>query len=648
MFFSVQSQSSTNKEVYCNLRFTKKGVLPQTVKEANKYRRKKISTDISISDVKNLNEKAWKDLIKAVPFSYREQFVAEIILFNSSKNKFTEEFTDTVNELIEAKAINYFSLKNEVKKIHLFDERPSFLFSDEHQEVFLNHKMEPHLERKLIQMLERSELSAEMKKKWEFLFRSRYPGDKSFQIIEEQLRGVLPEEEEFLSVADELFEYLQALKPIYRQKVAKDIIPILSNEKEFSTNWLNEILSQKTRLILGIGERGYNFFKEQHILNNAFDEHRRKLTKKKIREKKLKQISGEQEVSIKTKARLVYQELVKKNKSQTVALTSFERQKILEEAYEYRYQLREIRNTCQRNSQGLSKKKKLTTNDKTNLSRFRKFKLFMSSSFLAGSYYYLNPDAPWLEEFPNEAHLRLELELRWLAVYELLNTHVISQKGMPLLPKYFTFFMIEAMKDFLYSGEIAYRFTGNDEEINREYQKLKESPYYKEKLEQLVKTYKEQEVARKIYYHVIDLLKSQKIPTGETLLEAVKTEEDLEKPEIEEAVSRLLGQEYYQNLRIENSKDSPEFVKKLGTQNTGFAYTDLLTFNRKFGSISNMKSVLVGLYMFNMLCKNSLNPTLSYVKAGAVVILDNLLTKPIYYGARDLFVPSSVLPKASK
>jgi hypothetical protein len=50
-----------------------------------------------------------------------------------------------------------------------------------------------------------------------------------------------------------------------------------------------------------------------------------------------------------------------------------------------------------------------------------------------------------------------------------------------------------------------------------------------------------------------------------------------------------------------------------------------------------MKSIFLGLYLYNMLCKGSLDPAMSYAKAGAVVLIDNFIMRKVYFWTRKSF-----------
>ncbi len=576
-----------------------------------------ISKSINISSFRfssEYNKFEWMDIIAQMPPGNAVYFLET--LYQSSENflPYAQRFSDLINGLIKRKTINYSDAKKMLEKFNSDGSRINFIFSNVLQETYVAPKQNHGVNLKISSMIKRSDLSSELKKEWSTLLIYNFPGDDILEALDAQLT-TLPNEKLAIEFFKHFLDYLNTLKKSEQLNLIKGLSPILNKTK--SSQWYS--------LITGIEPTET---KQSLLTSRAverFLSHQQKIQEYKY------QIKNE----ILTKRK-------KTNNNQTLADSDIT--KIEEEAFRRASIYKQTLNQCRRNKNGLSKEEPLNKNDLKNQQRFRNFKVLMGLSITGGIYSWVHRDEPW-GEFPSATpaikQQRLSYEMVWVAISKVISTFIISGKSLHFGQKYLYHYALGAVQDVFYSGGIALLFESNEEEIKKEIEMIQTDPEYKKKIEALVTKFEKEKTVERIFNKTIDFLKNQEVPKGKNLLEAIESEADLEKPEIEEALARLLSKQIYENSKKSDVvKTDIKWIDslKIPTENTGYAFSDLYSFHRKWGVIFDVKSLLLGLYIYNLLCKNADNPAMSYLQAGFIVIIDNIITRELYFEGRKQFV----------
>lgn len=103
------------------------------------------------------------------------------------------------------------------------------------------------------------------------------------------------------------------------------------------------------------------------------------------------------------------------------------------------------------------------------------------------------------------------------------------------------------------------------------------------------------------------------------------TPKDLEDPEMHALFLEIMSRDLY-------------YESAGGLIQTGSTGMDRYTFSRLYGVIASTKGMAVNLMIYHILCMGGANPQQAYLKAGALYVVDNLITSYYYYKFRKQMI----------
>ncbi len=605
LIFSIQAQAGLGR--LCNRLF---GHYPNQVTTESPIFSKLAS--------KKYNQKKWLQSFSQLNFKEKKQVILELYQLYEEDELFKYNLIKQLNYSVLQKSLPFSKARALAEEINKISEKKVFSFSNVEQiiEEVPNRSYGEIKKIKAVasHLTSNSNINLELQD----LLLLKYPGDDVLhELLTSNLTSVITNLDS-LSVFNEFLDYLLTLKPINRVFVTNDIASIFQQNKIFTPDIISSITTLTMKRKLNLGDHTYGFFKKQHQLNTIFQ--KEKTTLSKIALKK----------AAKTKN---YEHYMKVDKPA-----------ILNSAYAHRETVRQLQNRCTMNMKGLSKKTATSGQHRKNAKRYKWFQIIMGSAITGSLFSWANRNSNWDIDENQQIYERMTTEMYWVVIGRLANSYLVSNNKIGWIGKYGMYYLANFINDFVYSAEITLRYSNPYELINQKYDEMLDNPQYREELISLTEYAQKEGWAEKIVFSVTDFFASVDVVDGQSLLDVVKSEEDLKKPEVEIALQRLIAKKIYQDKRAEKKRNLDiVFFQNISVEanNSGFTYTDLLAFNRTYSIFASLKSVLVGMYIMNMLCKNSLNPNLSYIKAGLLFIADTTISNYLYFPLRNALVPSS-------
>jgi hypothetical protein len=536
---------------------------------------------------KEFDKFEWLDVLENFSRSDIKTFLR--LIENTSQNHLTfyENYTELINGLIKRKVLTFNEARAFLSKI----ENPNimFTFSNARKQVFFDVDFSESQVSQIYDMLEKSNLSEEMKQEWSVLLLYKFPRQEVMDVFNKEI-AELPNDPMYIELFSNYLDYLTGLKTKEASKVAKGVSSLLSTgvKKE---NYFSQMFSSRLLRKLKAGDPAIGFYRQEKRVNKL---------RNKLRDEKFK----------------------KYTKNNGTHLSKRQIIKIEEEVASESAHYRNVLNQCARNKNGLTKSKPKSAMEKRNTKRFTHFKIGAGLTLAAAMYSVNHWDEPERKEL-SEWHGKLGYDMFWTIVFAFTKAVIYTAKSTTFVGKYATTLFTGAGFDTLYSGGFEILFGIKASEAEEKYKELMKDPNFKKRVDELAKEFQEQRVAQKFVKYINEKFKGKSLPSGQNLLDAIETAEDLEKPEVKEAIIQLLTREMYE-VSKENS-----LIK------TGSKASDMWTFHRFWGTLSDVKSVALGLYIYNMLCRNAHNPGAAYFKASMVVIVDRIIHSAVYYATRE-------------
>ncbi|MBL7665131.1 MAG: hypothetical protein JNM93_08360 [Bacteriovoracaceae bacterium] len=531
----------------------------------------------------------WADILRTFSNAQAERFISHLSNLGENYLVFYKNFTQLTNLLIEKNILSYEQTVRILEAKN--NELVFYSFSPIQRKVSFNLNYNEEFFRIVEGMIERSRLSPELKQEWSTMLLYKAQDAEILMAIDNNLQE-LPNYIGYVKLFSHFLDYLGTMKKEQALKVARNVQSLLKG------GFKPEPLAQRILPVSIVTRLGYEdntlaFFRQEKKIQNYENRIRKQY------EKKYRQYYAGPDTK----------KMLNEIESEVHADTSF---------------YRGILNQCSKNMRGIDKRSPRSQNYLRDAKRFRTFKILSGISLTTIMYSYFHWDSPEKSDITSNWYKKVAYDGVWSVYSALVGTSIVVAKSTSLLSKFMLKYLTSTAGDIPYSIGYEALVGVKDEDSLEKFNQIKCSADYKEQVGELVKEFEHKRLGRQIVDEVENVFRDKKLPSGQSLLDAIQTEEDLEKPEVKEAILELISQQVY-----EDSKENTSSYFK-----TGYRSFDVWWFQRHWGVIEDFKSVVVGLYVFNTICKNTQNPGKAYLAASVAVITEKLISRAAYYGIR--------------
>lgn len=237
-------------------------------------------------------------------------------------------------------------------------------------------------------------------------------------------------------------------------------------------------------------------------------------------------------------------------------------------------------------------------------------KFFMGVGLVStsGSYFYNN----WDKEKDSKWYGNLGYDIVTASIFNYAFAKILgnNQSGFAAttIKSYGTF----AGLDFLSAEAYSQLFGVSEAQAVERLNEIASQPNSRESFERLLSELESEGLDGKVQSVLNDLNQLNEVKSLEEMLEDEVTREQLI-----EAISLDM---YY--------KDSGDWIR------TGDKGTDRYLFHRAYDTIGTPKGIAVGMWIFNILCRDATNPKVALAKALSIYIADKVASDFIYYNLR--------------
>lgn len=185
------------------------------------------------------------------------------------------------------------------------------------------------------------------------------------------------------------------------------------------------------------------------------------------------------------------------------------------------------------------------------------------------------------------------------------------------LASYTTYGIIDILDTNLYNHVF-----NNETKIVEEFDKIKKSPDWKDKILELEEKLEKSQIEEHFYQKIESSFTDQKFDLNKLTLD------DLNSEEVQEEILKLIALNLY-----EETQDGAII-------HTGSSPLDYYTYNRLFGLVAAPKSILMSQYLTKILCMGELKPALAYFQVISLYAIDSIITDQLYFhGRKELLTP---------